>query len=93
MPKLCIRLKGAVSFQREKENSVGYFYDIWTDSLGIPFLPVAEILGDKKFSVAVEMGVAHPDGYLGILKRAYAFSKVTANSQKYIGAFFAEDFF
>ena len=93
MPNLCIRLKGAVSFQKAKENSVGYFYDICTDSLGIPFLPVAEILGDKKFPVAVEMGVAHPDGYLGILKRAYAFSKVTANSQKYISAFFAEDFF
>ncbi len=94
MPSVRIKLIGEVAFQNPEGVSQGYDWDVPTDQFGIPYLPVSEIIGQEGWPASgTQMGVAHPDGYLGLLRAAQALHDAIPHSAPHICSYFTNDRF
>ena len=68
-----IKLLGEVAYENLIKLEAGYRCDVPTDELGIPFLPIAEMLETSGLFSAIPgimVGFARPDGYPGLLREA-----------------------
>ncbi len=89
---LHIYLKGNVTLRNKFRSAVGYRFDIPTDELGIPYLPLGQIIaGRLKEISAVRIGYARPVGYLGMLREAHAFVNAVPGGREWIRSCFTED--
>ena len=71
MNMIQIKTIGEVALPSTMNSSVGYLYDIPTDDMGIPYLPIKTIFEAGGFSLPeVRLGFAHPDGYMSLVRNA-----------------------
>ena len=91
-----IKTIGEIAFESRIKLSAGYRCDIPVDQLGIPYLPLAEILRDSALCEAVpgiRVGFARPDGYLGIIREAEQLVRRIPNGAEEIRAHYTNDRF
>ena len=92
-----IQLKGEVAFETYIKLEEGYRCDVPTDELGIPYLPVIEILKREFPSFSLpedcEVGLARPDGYIGILDEAVKLCSSVPNGKNLIRSFYTNEHF
>ena len=97
MTGIRIELIGEVAFETYLELEVGYRCDVPTDELGIPFLPLIEILKREVPSFIlpedIEVGFARPDGYLDLLQQLRELSSLIPNAKNRIRSFFTQEHF
>lgn len=97
MKGIKIQCIGEVAFESYFQPEEGYRCDVPTDALGIPFLPLFEILkrdlpSFSSFS-GVELGFARPDGYLEILQSAGKICAQIPNGKSRIKMFYTREHF
>lgn len=91
-----IKIIGEIAFESRIKLSAGYLCDIPVDQLGIPYLPLAEILRDSELYAAVpdvRIGFARPDGYLGLIREADQLVRRIPNGAEQIRAHYTNDRF
>ena len=92
-----IQLKGEVAFETYLKLEEGYRCDVPTDVLGIPFLPLIEILKRDIPSFSLpedfEVGFARPEGYIGLLEEAVKLCNLVPNGKKLIRSFYTNEHF
>lgn len=94
MPSVRIKLIGEVAFQNPEGESKGYYWDVPTDQFGVPYLPVTEIVNREGWPTSgTQMGVAHPDGYLGLFRAAQALHDAIPHSSAHVCSYFTNDRF
>lgn len=97
MTGIRIELIGEVAFETYLKLEVGYRCDVPTDELGIPYLPLIEILKREMPSFIlpedIEVGFARPDGYLDLLQRFRELSSLIPNAKNRIRSFFTQEHF
>ncbi len=89
---ICIMMRtiGEVTFEGGVNMSEGYDYDIPCDRLGIPCIPLSQILEEKGVDLeGIHISFAHPDGYHALLKQAYGIQKMSGDDAiSYIRRYF-----
>ncbi len=92
-----IELKGEVAFETHIQLEAEYLCDVPTDELGIPYLPLIEILKRDMPSFIlpddIEVGFARPDGFLDFLRQAGDFCSRITNGKRLIRALFTKEHF
>lgn len=91
-----IKIIGEIAFESRIKLSAGYQCDIPVDQLGIPYLPLAEILRDSELYAAVpdvKIGFARPDGYMGLIREADQLVRRLPNGAEQIRALYTNDRF
>ena len=92
-----IELKGEVAFETYLKQEVEYRCDVPTDALGIPFLPLIEILKRDvpSFSLPenIEVGFARPDGYMDLLQQAREVCSRIPNGKNRIRSLLINEYF
>ena len=89
MPKIRIKLLGNIAFKNDIKLSEGFKYDIPVDPMGIPYIPLAELLPEEILR-NWRVGFAFPEGYIGLAKAADNFAKLTPNIKQQIRACFTD---
>ncbi len=90
----CIRIEllGNVAFENNVTLSTDFKYDIPTDPMGIPCLPLSSLLPDDIVSVpGLQMSMAYPEGYLGLMETAYSMQEWQPDIVPVIRACFTEE--
>ena len=94
MPSVRIKLIGEVAFQNSVDYSKGYRCSVPADSFGIPYLPTQDITGDEAWpALEAEIGFAHPDGYLGLLRAGQSLYDAVPRSAVHVRSYFTNDRF
>ena len=75
MPEIRIKLTGDVAFQNDIKLSEGFLCDVPVDPLGIPYIPLPELLPEE-VTGKLRVGYAFPEGYLGLVKEADRLTKL-----------------
>ena len=75
MPEIRIKLMGDVAFQNGMKLSEGFLYDVPVDPLGIPYIPLPELLPEE-IARNLRVGYAFPESYLGLVKEADSLTKL-----------------
>ena len=92
-----IQLKGEVAFETFSNQEVEYRCDVPTDELGIPYLPLIEILKRDVPSFVlpehIEVGFARPDGYIDLLRQAGEICSRIPNGKNRIRYLFTNEHF
>ena len=91
-----IELLGEIAFESYMKLGEGYRYDIPTDDLGIPLLPLAEILRKHQaFSLPdnMQVGLARPDGYLGLRREVAELVDQIPNCRQWIRSLYTHERF
>ena len=89
-----IKTIGEVALPSTMNSSVGYLYDIPTDDMGIPYLPVNMILDAEGVSLPeVSLGFAHPDGYMSLVRNASILKDNIPNCVPMIRSYFLNERF
>ena len=92
-----IELKGEVAFETYQKQEVEYRCDVPTDVLGIPYLPLIEILKRDVPSFLlpeyIEVGFAWPDGYIDLLQQAVELCSRIPNGKSRIRSLFTNEHF
>ena len=71
MNMIQIKTIGEVALPSTINSSVGYLYDIPTDDLGIPYLPLSTVFETNGYHISeARLGFAHPDGYMSLVRNA-----------------------
>lgn len=94
MNMIQIKTIGEVTLPSTMNSSAGYLYDIPTDDLGIPYLPVSTLLEEliRQFP-QIRLGFAHPDGYMSLVRNANALKENVPNCVPSISSYFMNDRF
>ena len=61
MPEIRIKLTGDVAFQNDIKLSEGFLCDVPVDPLGIPYIPLPELLPEE-VTGKLRVGYAFPEG-------------------------------
>ena len=94
MPSVRIKLIGEVAFPSSMEHSEGYRCSVPTDQFGIPYLPMQGITESDAWSALdAQIGFAHPDGYLGMLRAGQALYDAIPRSNVHVRSYFTNDRF
>ncbi|MBR6905674.1 MAG: hypothetical protein IKN33_01795 [Selenomonadaceae bacterium] len=94
MPSVRIKLIGEVAFPNSMEHSEGYRCNVPTDQFGIPYLPMQDIIGDDAWpALNAQIGFAHPDGYLGLLRAGQSLYDAVPRSAVHVRSYFTNDRF
>lgn len=89
-----IKTIGEVALPTTMNSSVGYLYDIPTDDLGIPYLPVSVLYEKLKNQFPnLRLGLAHPDGYMSFVRNAYILKENIPNCLPMISSYFLNERF
>ena len=89
-----IKTVGEIAFENRIKLTTGYYCDIPVDTLGIPYLPLAEILRDSELYMSVpdlRVGFARPDGYTGLVREADKLVDRITNGAEQIRALYTND--
>ncbi len=91
---LKIKTVGEVSLCRKTSHAVVYRYDVPFDSLEIPYLPMRRILNEMGCCPnGVQIGLAHPDGYQGLITSAVKLLHDMPNCARFIRSHFTNERF
>lgn len=94
MDMIQIKTIGEVALPSTMNSSVGYLYDIPTDDLGIPYLPVSELFEETRLRFpGIRLGFAHPDGYMSLVRSANSLKDNIPNSLPMISSYFLNERF
>lgn len=94
MNMIQIKTIGEVALPSTMNSSVGYLYDIPTDDMGIPCLPINMILEAEGVSLPeVSLGFAHPDGYMSLVRNASILKDNIPNCVPMIRSYFLNERF
>ena len=94
MNMIQIKTIGEVALPSTMNSSMGYLYDIPTDDLGIPFLPISTIFEDNGYQFPdVRLGFAHPDGYMSLVRNANILKENIPNCVPKISSYFLNERF
>ena len=94
MPSVRIKLIGEVAFQSSMEHSEGYRCSVPADQFGIPYLPMQDITESEAWpALNAQIGFAHPDGYLGMLRAGQALYDAIPRSNVHVRSSFTNDRF
>ena len=94
MNMIQIKTIGEVALPSTMNSSVGYLYDIPTDDMGIPYLPVNTILETNgHLFPEVRIGFAHPDGYMSLVRNANILKENIPNCLPMIRSYFLNERF
>lgn len=89
-----IRTIGEVAFQSRMKMSSGYRCDVPVDHLGFPCLPLTEMMKDTPIPVpGVQIGFAHPEGYMGLVREASDLEERFPNDRELIRALYVSEHF
>lgn len=89
-----IELLGEVAFESHIKLEEGYRYDVPVDELGIPYVPLVELMGGKgpiELPAGMALGMARPDGYAGLVREATELARRVPNAASWIRALFTSD--
>ena len=87
MAEIRIRLVGDVVCRNRMKMSAGFLYDVPVDPLGIPCIPLSELLPEEIIG-HVLVGFAFPEGYPGMAREAYRIVKRMPDARSQIRACF-----
>ena len=91
---LKIKTIGEISLGNKTDRAVGYRYDVPFDSLEIPYLPMRRILNEAGCCTdGVRIGLAHPDGYEGLITSAVKLLHDMPNCARFIRSHFTDERF
>lgn len=92
MNMIQIKILGEVALPSTMNSSMGYLYDIPTDDLGIPYLPLSTIFETNGYQIpGVKLGFAHPDGYMSMVRNANILKENIPNCVPMIRSYFLNE--
>ena len=89
-----IELVGEVAFEAHIKMDEGYRCDVPTDDLGIPYLPMAELVKEQvplNFPEGLRIGLGRPDGYYGLVREAAELVRQIPNAKTWIRSLYTAD--
>lgn len=94
MNMIQIKTIGEVALPSTMNSSVGYLYDIPTDDLGIPYLPLSTFFEANGYQIpGVKLGFARPDGYMSLVRNANILKENIPNCVPAIRSYFLNERF
>lgn len=92
MTEIRVKLLGNVTFEDRRKFFRDFQYDALLDPMGIPYIPLAEILQDTIASLPnVRIGFAHPDGYIRLLQEVHELESIHSEIAPLVRTYFTEE--
>jgi len=89
-----IELRGDLAFESRIKLGEGFCCDVYCDALGIPYLPLGEVMGGRELPPVAErmaVGLARPDGYFGIVREAVRLARLIPDAARRIRSLYTDE--